>query len=162
MPDTKETDQTRTRYERIAPFYDRMELLPERRYRSWRSRLWSSIEGPKVLEVGVGTGNNMPYYPENVDLTAIDLTPGMLERASHKAISRNIEVDLQFGDVQALAFPDNTFDEAVATFVFCSVPDPRLLGLSELKRVVKRGGRLFFVGTYASRQCSCRRHHGFL
>ena len=57
MPfDEKETARTRTRYQRIAPLYDAMEILAERQYADWRPRLWSLVQGPQVLEVGVGTG----------------------------------------------------------------------------------------------------------
>jgi ubiquinone/menaquinone biosynthesis C-methylase UbiE len=75
-----------------------------------------------VLEAGVGTGKNMPFYPPELDITAIDLTPGMLERARLRAQNLNISPDLQLGDVQALEFPDASFDTCT-TFVFCSVPD---------------------------------------
>lgn len=144
MIDSEATAKTRTRYERIAPLYDLMEVFAEIRYGPWRSHLWSLIQGPKVLEVGVGTGKNMPYYPDDVEITAIDLTPGMLERARQRSVTLNVELDLQQGDIQALVFPDNVFDEVVATFVFCSVPDP-ILGLRELLRVTKPGGRLFLL-----------------
>jgi ubiquinone/menaquinone biosynthesis C-methylase UbiE len=142
--DPKATNQTQTRYQRIAPLYDGMEVLAERQYRHWRVGLWSMVRGPKVLEVGVGTGKNMPYYPTDVDITAIDLTPGMLNRARKRAARLSIDVDLRFGDVQSLDLPDSTFDDVVETFVFCSVPDP-LLGLEELARVVKPGGRVFML-----------------
>ena len=102
------------------------------------------VQGPKVLEVGVGTGKNMPYYPAQVEITAVDLTPGMLKRARQRAAVLDLNVDLQIGDVQALDFPDNSFDDCVATFVFCSVPDP-ILGLRELLLVTKPGGRLFLL-----------------
>jgi ubiquinone/menaquinone biosynthesis C-methylase UbiE len=142
--DPKATNQTQARYQRIAPLYDRMEVFAERSYQPWRARLWSMVRGPKVLEVGVGTGKNMPYYPEDVDITAIDLTPGMLDRARKRAAKLNISIELQLGDTQNLDFPEGTFDDVVETFVFCSVPDP-MLGLKELARVVKPGGRVLML-----------------
>lgn len=144
MIDEEATHRTRARYQRIAPFYDQMEKFAERRYQAWRPRLWSWVQGPKVLEVGVGTGKNIPYYPAGMEITAIDLTPGMLERAHKVADDLHADVDLRLGDVQALGFPDGTFDDVVATFVFCSVPDP-VLGLREVARVLKPGGRLLLL-----------------
>jgi len=121
-----------------------MEILPERRYASWRKRLWALVEGTQVLEVGVGTGKNIPYYPSEMSIRAIDLTPGMLARAQARACALEKDVDFCLGDVQALEFPENTFNAAVATFVFCSVPDP-VLGLRELKRVLKPGGQALLL-----------------
>jgi ubiquinone/menaquinone biosynthesis C-methylase UbiE len=86
----------------------------------------------------------MEYYPKGLDITAIDLTPGMLERARRRARELNVPVDLRLGDAQALEFPDHSFDAAVGTFVFCSIPDP-VLGLSELRRVVRPGGRILLL-----------------
>ena len=138
------TERTRARYDRIAPAYDRMETFMERRYSSWRQRVWSLVVGPKVLEVGVGTGKNMPYYPPDVQVTAVDLSPRMLERARARAKQLGIEVTLLEMDAQALQFPDASFDSAIATFVFCSVPDP-VLGLQEVARVVNPGGRIVLL-----------------
>jgi phosphatidylethanolamine/phosphatidyl-N-methylethanolamine N-methyltransferase len=143
-PDPIQTEATRRRYQRIASFYDWMEILPERHYAPWRERLWSMVEGPRVLEIGVGTGKNMDYYPEGMSITAIDLTPGMLERARGYAGQRDQNVDLHLMDAQALAFPDASFDTVTATCVFCSVPDP-LLGLREVFRVTKPGGRVLLM-----------------
>ena len=142
--DKRETARTQARYQRIAPFYDAMELFAERRYADWRPRLWSLVQGPRVLEVGVGTGKNISYYPDGAQMTAIDLTPGMLELAKVRATELNAAVALQLGDVQALDFPDETFDDVVATFVFCSVPDP-VLGFDEIARVLKPNGRLHLL-----------------
>lgn len=143
-PDRVKTEATRRRYQRIAPLYDLMEILPERGFAPWRERLWSLVEGPSVLEVGVGTGKNMDYYPQGMEVTAIDLTPGMVARARQSANKRGLDVDLHLMDAQALAFPDESFDTVVATCVFCSVPDP-LLGLIEALRVTKPGGRVLLL-----------------
>lgn len=135
---------TLRRYNRIAPVYDAMGVLMEWIYKPWRRRVWSLIKGPKVIEVGVGTGKNLAYYPSNVDMTGVDLSDRMLRRAQRKAISLEENVDLRLMDVEDLEFTPNTFDEAVATFVFCSVPEP-ISGLKELARVVSPGGRIFLL-----------------
>ena len=142
--DVRATDLTRRRYERLAAHYDRLEGMTEKRYRPWRQKLWRQVLGPRVLEVGVGTGKNMPYWPNHVSITAIDLTSGMLALARRRADQLVLNPDLRLGDVQALDFPDASFDTAVATFVFCSVPDP-VLGLRELARVVRPGGQILLV-----------------
>jgi len=144
LPDPRATALTRKRYQRVSIFYDLMEILPERRYLPWRRRLWSLVQGPDVLEVGVGTGKNMPFYPEGIRVTGVDLTPGMLARARKRAAALNLNVDLRLGDAQALEFPEATFDTVVATFVFCSVPDP-VRGLRELGRVVRPEGRIVLL-----------------
>ena len=74
-PDARATTRTRDRYDRLARFYDRMESGAEQRIvRKWRSLLWSRVHGNRVLEIGVGTGKNIPYYPAGIEITAIDLT----------------------------------------------------------------------------------------
>jgi SAM-dependent methyltransferase len=122
-----QTTHTRRAYDRHARFYDALEWPVEQLlYRRWRKALWQRIEGPEVIEIGVGTGKNVPYYPEGVQVTAVDLSEGMLARA-RRALQRHPEkaVALYLMDAERLDFDDDTFDEAVATFVFCSVPDPR-------------------------------------
>lgn len=142
--ENKTTKEARKRYNRLAPFYDLMEGLAEKRYSGWRQLLWSKVEGKKILEVGVGTGKNFPYYPTKAEITAIDFSEKMLSRAKEKAEDHNVKVDLRQMDVQTLSFEDNTFDSVIATFVFCSVPDP-VKGLMEIKRVCKPGGKVLLL-----------------
>ena len=149
--DQSATAKTRERYDRVARFYDQMERGSERRFGPMRAALWSRVTGPRVLEAGVGTGKNMPSYPPGMAITAIDLSPRMLERAEARAKRLNAAVTLQLADVQALPFPDQSFDTVVATFVFCSVPDP-VLGLAELRRTLTPGGQLLLLEHVLSRR----------
>jgi ubiquinone/menaquinone biosynthesis C-methylase UbiE len=113
-------------------------------FAAWRTKLRNGVIGERALEVGVGTGKNLPYYPPNVKVTAIDLSNRMLERARKRASDLSLEVDFREMDVQDLRFPDQAFDTVFATFVFCSVPDP-VLGLQELRRVCKSDGKLLIL-----------------
>jgi ubiquinone/menaquinone biosynthesis C-methylase UbiE len=145
----RDTAATNARYSRIAPIYDLIEFLPELQYRSWRKRFWEQIEGnlsrgSRLLEVGVGTGKNMPYWPREVHLTAVDLVSAMVARARNRAAKLGLGAEIQKGDAQKLKFSDDSFDAAVATFVFCSVPEP-VVGLRELTRVVRPGGSIFLM-----------------
>lgn len=145
MNEISSLDLTRTRYDRLAFFYDFFEAPIEwLRFSAWRPRLRNRIAGQRALEVGVGTGKNLPYYPDNVKITAIDFSPRMLERARRKVSNLGKTVELREMNIQGLAFPDNYFDTVFATFVFCSVPNP-VDGLRELKRVCKPGGRLLLM-----------------
>jgi ubiquinone/menaquinone biosynthesis C-methylase UbiE len=145
MVKTQPENRTRKRYDRIAFLYDFMEAPFERsRFSNWRQRLHAGINGEQALEVGVGTGKNLPYYPKDVMIKAIDLSPRMLAKARKKAAELHLSVELLEMDVQHLDFADHSFDTVFATFVFCSVPDP-VAGLRELRRVCKPGGRLLLL-----------------
>ena len=139
------TETTRKRYDRIAPFYDLLESPVEKLlFSSWRKSLKHRMKGKQALEVGVGTGKNLPYYPSDMQITAIDLSPSMIARARKRAEVLKLNVKIRQMDVQALDFPVKTFDTVFAAFVFCSVPDP-ILGLKELHRVCKPNGRLLLL-----------------
>ncbi len=139
----KETDKTRKKYNRSSKFYDFMEFPIELlKYRRWRKKLFEIAQGPRVLEVGIGTGKNLEYHKKEIQSFGIDLSEGMLSKAVSAAKERR--VDLIQMDVENLGFKDNTFDTVVASFVFCSVPDP-VKGLQEMRRVLKPGGVALFI-----------------
>ena len=122
-----------------------MELLLEKLgFFRWRRKVFDSLDGDTILEVGVGTGKNLDFYPVGKPIAAIDFSPGMLSRARRKAEEKGLNVDLVEMDVQDLQFDDQSFDTILATFVFCSVPDP-IRGLQEVKRVCKRGGKIILL-----------------
>ena len=140
-----DTITTQRRYDRLAAIYDvRTYIAEERMFKKFRQLLWSRFQGGRILELGVGTGANMPYYPKGCQVTAVDLSEQMLERAKRRAEKLGVTVDLQPMDAQNLTFPDHSFDAAVTTCVFCSVPNP-IVGLRELGRVVKPGGDIWLM-----------------
>jgi ubiquinone/menaquinone biosynthesis C-methylase UbiE len=101
--------------------------------------------GGDVLEIGVGTGLNLPNYPAEVrKVTTVDPNPGMNRRALKRARQAGIEVDQRLLGGENLPFPDATFDCAVSTFTLCSVADPGR-ALAELYRVLKPDGRFLFL-----------------
>lgn len=136
----QQTEIIKKRYNRTSRFYDCMDFMIKD---ATRQQVLSLARG-RVLEVGVGTGKNLPFYPADCEVTGIDFSPGMLEKARGRAESLNLEVTLQEMDAQQMTFPDATFDTVVATCVFCSVPDP-VQGLKEIKRVCKPGGQIILL-----------------
>lgn len=138
------TEKIKRRYNRASRFYDLLESPMEAMsLREWRIKIMSELHG-KVLEVGVGTGKNIPYYPDDIDITAIDFSSKMLGKAREKADKYKKAVRLMEMDVQNMGFPDNYFDCVFTTCVFCSVPDP-VKGLGEIRRVCKAGGEIRMI-----------------
>jgi ubiquinone/menaquinone biosynthesis C-methylase UbiE len=131
------------RYQRIAPFYDLLDLPFEyRRYRTIRPLLFENLSG-RILDAGVGTGRNFPFYPRGAQVMGIDLSPAMLARASRRLPIAAAPVELRRMDVTALDFQDGYFDAAVASFLFCVLPDDaQVPALKEIARVVKPGGAI--------------------
>jgi len=138
--DSQTTNAIRKRYNRMAPMFHRME---SNMMKKWRQELLLPVSG-KVLEVGIGAGANLPFYPEGIELTGIDFSPNMLKYAELRAHELQREVALLEMDAQQMQFEDNTFDFAVATCVFCSVPDP-VAGMKEMLRVCKPAGTILLL-----------------
>ncbi len=105
--------------------------------KKWRKRLWSQVKGPRILEVGVGTGLNIYYYPPGGFVTALDLSEEYLQRARLRADRLKRTVDFVRGDVRSLPFEEDSFDAVVSSFLFCQVDNPQK-GLQEIYRVPQK------------------------
>jgi len=138
------TERQRRVWDQRAPKYDRMMALTEKLlFGDGRAWVCSQASG-EVLEIAVGTGRNLPFYPEGIRLTGIELSQEMLAIARRHAAALGREVELLQGDAQALAFPDAAFDTVICTLSLCSIPDDRK-AVAEMKRVLRPGGRLLLL-----------------
>jgi len=134
------------RYNRIAAVYDSLESSMEHlSYTRWRKEAlkWAPKRG-KILEIGVGTGQNLPYYSKDHEIFAVDISENMLKRAKTRAEKSKALIHLVQMDVERLGFPDEIFATAISTYVFCSVENP-VRGLEEIKRVLKPHGIVIFL-----------------
>jgi ubiquinone/menaquinone biosynthesis C-methylase UbiE len=133
----------RPRYTRIARFYDLLDLPFEYlRYRPIRRMLFRGVRGA-VLDAGVGTGRNMPFYPRDGEVVGIDLSPRMLAQARKRRARLGVSADLREIDVRVTGFAGDRFDFVIATFLFCVLEaDDQLPALSELRRICKPGGEI--------------------
>jgi ubiquinone/menaquinone biosynthesis C-methylase UbiE len=136
-----ETDRVRGIFDEFAPRYDRVMNWVDRILFAG-GREWLGVQASgEVLEVGVGTGRNLPFYSPSVHLTGIDISPKMIDRARRRAAILGRRVDLRVGDAQALPFPDDSFDTVVSSLALCSIPDDRR-AIAEARRVLRPGGRV--------------------
>jgi ubiquinone/menaquinone biosynthesis C-methylase UbiE len=144
-----ETERVRRIWERLAPRYDKdIRFLEKVLFAGGREWVCSHARG-EVLEIAVGTGRNLEYYPPDVRLTGIDLSASMLDIAHQRADQLGRQVDLRVGDAQALEFADETFDTVVFTLSLCSIPDDRK-AVAEARRVLRAGGGLRLMEHVAS------------
>jgi ubiquinone/menaquinone biosynthesis C-methylase UbiE len=107
------------------------------------------------LEVAIGTGRNLPFYPTGVRLTGVDLSPAMLAVAGDRARAVGREVALREADAQALPFADASFDTVVCTLSLCAIPDDRA-AIGEMRRVLRPGGRLLLLDHVGSSRRAVR------
>src|SRR5512137_456525 len=147
------------RYSVTAWFYDILDYPWERQYRKWRPQLLSGVSG-KVLEIGVGTGRNLPHYPASVaHLTAVDFSPAMLQRARRRATGATCPVLFVQDDACTLAsIPSAQFDWVVACFLCCVLPaEFQDQALSQISRVLKPGGRFCLLEMVYSKDDKLRK-----
>ncbi|MDP9479040.1 MAG: class I SAM-dependent methyltransferase, partial [Actinomycetota bacterium] len=134
------TERVRRLYDDVAPRYDRWMPLAEKLFLGGGREWVASGASGRTLEVAIGTGRNLPYYPRDVELTGVDVSPAMLAIARRRARELGREVDLRVGDAQVLEFPDESFDTVVFTLALCTIPDDRR-AVAEAWRVLRPGGR---------------------
>jgi len=141
--------------DRAAPHYDREIALVERALlgdgRAW---VCGQARG-HVLELALGTGRNLPYYPAGVTLTGIELSGEMLAQARARARELARQADLRLGDAQALELPDRSFDPIVCTLGLCTISDPGR-AVAEAHRVLRPCGRLLLLEHVRSQHLAVR------
>lgn len=121
----------------------RSDAFLERHYAEDRRRLLAGLQG-RVLELGPGTGNNLPHYPQDVSWVGVEPNVHMHRRIRARAEALRRRVELHLGSAEALPFPAESFDAVVATLVLCSVDDADRV-LREVRRVLRPGGRFLFL-----------------
>jgi ubiquinone/menaquinone biosynthesis C-methylase UbiE len=142
---------TKNRTTRWHRHWDKKSRSYDKEMRFWDRRLfgdsrsWACGQATgKVLEVAVGTGLNLGAYPDDVTLTGIDLSEGMLDIARGRSTLLGRRAALLQGDAQQLPFDDASFDTVVCTFGLCAIPD-HTRAITEMTRVLRPGGRLILV-----------------
>ena len=141
-------DKQAGRYDRAMDFWDRQLFGDSRPWLCGRA-------AGEVLEVAVGTGRNLPFYPDGIRLTGVDWSPAMLGIARERAATMGRGADLRQGDAQALDFPDESFDTVLCALGLCAIPDDRR-AVTEMARVLRPGGRLLLVDHVAASSSALR------
>jgi ubiquinone/menaquinone biosynthesis C-methylase UbiE len=133
---------TQAKWDRAAPSFDLMAGRgAEKRWRPFKQALFSHMQG-RVLFLALGTGLDIETFPAGKRITAIDISPKMLEQAQPRIAAYDGTIEAMVMDVHDLAFEDHSFDQVFTSCTFCSVPDP-VGGLKAMRRVLKPGGELF-------------------
>lgn len=133
-------------YDRIfASFYDRgLQGAEEAGLAQRREHLVGAATG-RVIEIGAGTGLNLAHYPQSLDrLVLTEPSEPMASRLRERASANGRDAEVVIAPAEALPFDDGEFDTAVATLVFCTVPDPEA-ALREVRRVLAPGGKLLLI-----------------
>jgi len=148
-------DETTVRraYKLWAPVYDQTFGVMVRAGRMQAVKHINASRTKRVLEVGVGTGLSLPYYRKDLEVTGIDLSPEMLDKAEERVSNKNLSHvdDLLVMDASKLDFPDNSFDTVAAMFVITVVPNPEAV-MKELQRVCAPGGEVLLVNHFSQEE----------
>ncbi|WP_410768899.1 class I SAM-dependent methyltransferase [Fontibacillus sp. BL9] len=130
------------KFDKQANMYDRKR--EKRELGEHRRHLLSSARG-KVLELGVGAGSNLPYYSSDIELTAVDFSPAMLEKVKLANDTKyGLKMEYIQGDVESLFLDEHDFDTVVSTLSLCAYRDPMKV-LHNMSRWCKPGGRILLL-----------------
>ncbi len=133
---------TQAKWDKLAPRFDSMAAKgAEARWKPFKQKLFANMEG-RILFLALGTGLDIPTFPKGQDITAIDISPRMIERAQERLAAYDGTIDARVMDVHEMPFAEESFDQVFTACTFCSVPNP-VEGLKALRRVLKPGGQLF-------------------
>jgi ubiquinone/menaquinone biosynthesis C-methylase UbiE len=146
MPKTCPTPSARQKriWDKAAPRYDRQIAFFERNWFSGGREWLGERARGRVLEVAVGTGRSLPYYPAGVTVTGIELSPAMLAIARQRAADLGRDVTLREADAEHLPFDDASFDTVTCALALCTIPSPAA-AIGEMRRVLAPGGRLLLL-----------------
>jgi ubiquinone/menaquinone biosynthesis C-methylase UbiE len=133
-------NDAKRKWDGAAGSFDLLSFGDDRRFGAYKRRLFAKMHG-KSLMVATGTGNDFKYFPPGQDIVGLDISPKMLEKAAPRAVGYPGTLTLREMDVCKLDYPDDMFDTVVTVCTFCSVPRP-IVGLTELRRVLKPGGQM--------------------
>jgi ubiquinone/menaquinone biosynthesis C-methylase UbiE len=138
-------------FNRVAPYYDLIEYLPEMiAFSKWRQIIWQHVEGERILELGIGTGKNIPYFPDVSEIHGCDISWNMISMAKKKEGISLSKAYITVMNVEELGYQDNTFDTVVGTFIICSVDRP-METFEEIQRICKPGGKILFLENMRSK-----------
>lgn len=141
---------TRAKWDKMAPRFDGMASRgAERRWAPYKRELFAHMRG-KVLFLALGTGLDIPHFPPGQTITAIDISPRMVELAAPRIAAYDGTIEPLVMDVHDLTFAEGSFDQVFTSCTFCSVPRP-VEGLKALLRVLRPGGELLMFEHTGSR-----------
>jgi phosphatidylethanolamine/phosphatidyl-N-methylethanolamine N-methyltransferase len=110
------------------------------------------VESDNVLEIGIGTGSSLQYYPKETKVVGIDISPDMLEVAKKRIVKDKIDnKHILLMNGERLSFPDNSFDKVVGMYVVSVTQNPQVL-VEEMKRVCKNDGDIYIVNHFSTEQ----------